>query len=93
MDVTSDNWQDVHVYMVRDGEPFDLGVVNGPGNAKLKVPSIVTTPGSQVQILAVPIGGGEDYLSRNVLVNPGDVIDLTLQNSLPLSYVKVSPAS
>jgi len=91
--VNSDSWQDVEVYMVRDGDPVSLGVVDGMGTAHLKVPSLVTAPGSQVQILGMPIGGGEDYLSRTIVVNPGDVIDLTLQSELPSSFVRVSSGS
>ncbi|MCG6957387.1 MAG: hypothetical protein LJF04_15465 [Gemmatimonadetes bacterium] len=90
LQVNSDSWQDVEVYMVRDGDPFSLGVVDGMGTAHLEVPALATTPGSQVQILAMPLGGGEDYLSRTIMVNPGDTIDLTLQAELPSSFVRVT---
>lgn len=93
MNVENNNWMDVHVYMVRNGEPFSLGTVSGPGAARLVLPSLATTPGAQVQILVLPIGGADDYLSPVLIVNPGDVLHLTVQNSLDLSSVSVRPGS
>lgn len=91
LSVTNDNWLDVHVYIVRDGEPFSLGVVTGPGKRVLDMPSLSTTPGARVQILVLPIGGVANYLSPAVTVNPGDVVHLNVENSLPLSTVTVEP--
>ena len=93
MNVENNNWMDVHVYMVRNGEPFPLGTVSGPGEGRLVLPSLATTPGAQVQILVLPIGGADDYLSPTLIVNPGDVLHLTVQNSLDLSSVSVKPGS
>lgn len=89
--IENDNWLDVHVYAVRDGEPFSLGFVTGPGQAEFKMPWMATVPGAQVQILVLPIGGNEDYLSEPLVVNPGDVLQLNVQNILPLSTVTVAP--
>ncbi len=93
LSVTNDNWLDVHLYLVRDGEPFSLGVVTGPGNQVLDLPSLATIPGGRVQILALPIGGVADFLSPEVTVNPGDVVHLTVANNLDLSTLTVEPGS
>jgi hypothetical protein len=89
--VENDNWLDVHVYVVRDGEPYSLGFVTGPGHAQFTLPWMATVPGGQVQILVLPIGGTEDYLSDPLIVNPGDVLNLNVQNVLQLSSVTVAP--
>lgn len=89
--VENDNWLDVHVYVVRDGEPYSLGFVTGPGHAEFTLPWMATVPGGRVQILVLPIGGTEDYLSDPLTVNPGDVLDLNVENALPLSSVTVAP--
>ena len=91
--VENDNWLDVHVYLVRDGEPFSLGFVTGPGHARLTLPSLATIPGGEVQILVLPIGGTDDYLSQPLTVNPGDVLDVNVANVLALSTVTVAPGS
>ena len=93
LSVTNDNWLDVHVYLVRDGEPFSLGVVTGPGESVLDLPSLATTPGAKVQLLVLPIGGTADYLSPDVTVNPGDVVRLDIANALPMSSVSVDPTA
>lgn len=93
LNVENNNWLDVHVYLVRNGDPFSLGTVSGPGERQLALPELATTPGAQVQILVLPIGGGDDYLSPTLLVNPGDVLHLTVENSLDLSSVTVAPGS
>lgn len=89
--VENNNWLDVHVYLVRDGEPTSLGFVTGPGHDQLTLPWMSTVPGGDVQILVLPIGGTDSYLSQPLTVNPGDVLDLNVQNVLALSTVTVSP--
>lgn len=93
LQVENNNWMDVHVYLVRDGDPMSLGMVTGPGTTQFKLPMMATLAGSDVQLLVLPIGGFDDYLSPMLTVNPGDQVDLTVQNSLPLSSVIVSPGS
>lgn len=93
LSVQNDNWLDVHVYAVRDGEPYSLGVVTGPGETVFDLPAMMTTPGARVQILALPIGGTADYLSPEIDINPGDVVKLSIANALPLSNVIVEPGS
>ncbi|MGD8321073.1 MAG: hypothetical protein PVJ02_11470 [Gemmatimonadota bacterium] len=93
LQVENNNWMDVHVYLVQDGEPLSLGMVTGPGTTEFRLPMMATMAGSDVQLLVLPIGGNDDYLSPLLTVNPGDVVDLTVQNSLPLSSVVVSPGS
>jgi len=50
-------------------------------------------PGARVQILVLPIGGNADYLSPALTIDPGDVIRLDVENSLPLSTAVVEPGS
>ena len=89
--VENNNWLDVHVYLVRDGEPMSLGVVTGPGEDRLTLPMSATLPGSDVRILVLTIGGNGVYESPSLQVNPGDVVDLNVENDLALSSVSVWP--
>ena len=91
--VEDNNWLDLHVYVVRDGESFSLGTVMGPGKTKLTVPAMATIPGSQVQLLVLPIGGADSYLSQPLVVEPGDTLNLTVENDLAMSSVTVSAGS
>jgi hypothetical protein len=90
--VESNNWLDVHLYLVRDGMTTSLGFMNGPGKATFELPSIATLPGAPLQFLVVPIGGAESHLTLPVNINSGDVAELTVQNDLSLSSVVVLPS-
>jgi hypothetical protein len=91
VDVNSSNWMDAHVYMVRDGLATSLGVVSGPGKAVLTLPSIAVTPGVRLQLMVLPIGTRGSYLSEPFAVDPGDVVDLQIENNLALSHVTIAP--
>jgi hypothetical protein len=93
LQVENNNWLDVHVYLVRDGEASSLGVVSGPGEGHFRMPLVDTTPGSDVQVLILPIGGTDSYLSPSLKVNPSDQVDVTVENSLSLSSVRVKPGT
>jgi anti-sigma-K factor RskA len=71
---------------VRDGGlKRSLGVVSGPGQAELELPADATLPGSLVQLLVEPIGGGQSYLSQALVINPGERVELIVHNNLSLS--------
>ena len=89
LQVQSNHWLDLHLYLVRDGMVRSLGVVNGPGRSELALPADATMPGSLVQILVEPIGGGGSWLSNPLIISPGDRVDLTVQNNLGLSSESV----
>lgn len=91
--VENNNWLDVRVYLVRDGESIPLGMVTGPGTTEFRLPGMATLAGSDTQLLVLPIGGFDDYLSPILAVNPGDRVHLTVENDLALSSVVVSPGS
>lgn len=92
LEVENDNWLDVHLYLVRDGLLTSLGFMNGPGRAEFRLPSVSTMPGSDVQILALPIGGSAAYLSPVVVVNPGEVVKMVVENALSMSTTTVARA-
>jgi len=89
--VENDNWLDAHLYLVRDGMLTSLGFMTGPGAERFTLPPMATMAGADVQILVLPIGGTESYLTPALVINPGDQVRLTVQNSLSLSTVTVEP--
>jgi hypothetical protein len=89
--VESYNWLDAHLYLVRDGMLTSLGFVNGPGNAEFALPSMAVAAGSDVRVLVLPIGGTQTYLSPMLVINPGDEVQMTIENDLSLSTAAVFP--
>lgn len=91
INVTSASWFDAHVYVIRDGLAISLGMVSGPGESALQVPSMATGSISEVQLMVLPIGSQEYYMSPVMAIEPGATIDLTIENNLSLSHVEVQP--
>jgi len=89
--VENGNWLDAHLYLVRDGTLTSLGFVGALAKDRLVLPPLATSTGSAVQILVLPIGSTGAYLTPDLLVNPGDEVELTVQNQLSLSTVAVLP--
>lgn len=88
--VTNHNWLDMHVYVIRDGGPRrSIGVVSSFQSAELAFPLGALDSATRVRVVADPIGARGVYVSPEVIASPADDVILTLQNSLPLSFMTV----
>ena len=85
--VQNRNWLDAHVYLVRGGVRTSLGFMTALGKREFELPQWATLPGD-VQIL-VNLIGGVSYMTPVVSVNPGDVVELVVQNNIGLSSTVV----
>lgn len=89
--VSNHNWLDMHVYASVNGQPLrSLGMVTAMGSAELRLPADLTVVGSDLRMVADPIGGNGIYVSRELLVNPGSEVVMVIQNPLALSYTTVA---
>ena len=86
--VQNNNWLDAHLYLVRGSVRTSLGFITALGKREFELPPSATLPGDDVQIL-VHLIGGVSYVTPVVNVNPGDVVELVLQNNLALSSTMV----
>lgn len=93
LSVENHNWLDVHVYLVRDGSVTSLGFMSGPGQQDFELPPRATVPGADVQILVAPVGSRASYLSPVAYIDPGDQVNLVVENNLGLSSLSVFPTS
>ena len=91
--VENNQWFDVHLYLVRGSLRTSLGFLTSLGRRKFELPSIATTPGTDVRIFVYPIAGGRPYLTPPLIVNPGDVWKLVVENNPALSRVWVLPTA
>lgn len=82
--VENDHWNDVTVYAVRDGVRDRLGTVTALAGETFAVAIGYSAPG-EFRLYLDPIGSGEAYLTPPILVEPGQRIELTIGNRLPLS--------
>lgn len=88
VEVRNDNWLDMTIYLVRNGESERVGTVGSftRRTFRLKATRMLS---DNVQLMADPIGSNATYLSPNIIVNPGQTVRLTVMNALSLSHVAV----
>jgi hypothetical protein len=87
VDVNSQHYADVTIYVTRDGSWQRLGSVTGNGSARLEIPSAIATIGGQYRFRVHAIGTPDDtdYVSDRIMANQGDVIALTIAPLLSMS--------
>lgn len=82
VEVTNHNWSDVGIYVQRLGARHRLGSVTSMTTRRLEVPRSIVGPGADVQILVDPIGGARTHSTDLILIQPGLVIELDVENRL-----------
>ena len=83
--VENHNWSDMRIYAIKLGNRFRLGTVTSNTMETFELPSYLQADISEVQLLAVPIGGTQSVLSPSVYPSPGDEVVWGIQNNLALS--------
>ena len=89
--VENNQWFDVHLYLVRGGLRTSLGFLTSLGRREFELPA--TTPGVDVRIFVYPIAGRRPYITPPVIVNPGDVWKLVVENNPALSSLWALPTA
>ncbi len=92
--IRNNNWQDVKVYLVsaNGSRPVRIGTVTSFSTIVIPmrgpIASQALSQGS-LQFLIRPIGSNVRYTTRAILVNPGNVTELTVANRLEFSTLMV----
>lgn len=81
--VDNSNWNDIDVYAVAHGMVQRLGTITSMNAASFTISAAVATP--DLQLLVVPIGGSQNYLTNVLAVTPGQTVKLHVENSLDLT--------
>ena len=79
---------DVNVYALYMSTRKFLGVVTTNRTAEYAVRGNVAV-GSNFRVLADPIGGSGSYVTDEILVRKGDVVEVTVQDPLAQSYYSI----
>lgn len=78
VNVDNQNFADMDVFIIREGQRIRLGMVPGLTTRILMVRPDLIGYGAEVQFELHPIGGRGNPLSETISVRPGDVIHLTI---------------
>lgn len=89
VEVFNNNWLDINVYAVRSGTRIRLGMVRSMETVSFKLPESALATAGTIRLLADPIGSRRSHLTDGILVQRGDRIRWSLENSLALSHYSV----
>lgn len=85
--VDNQNWSDLRVYALVSGVRYRLGTAYTFRPVEFEIPRHLQTDVKGLELVAFPIGGSGLHRSGSVLVNPGDVVQWTVQNRPGFSTV------
>jgi hypothetical protein len=87
--VNNKAYSDVNVYAVAQGQSRRIGTARATATTTLSMPASYLTPTSRtVRLKGSPVaGGGRDVLSQQITVQPGAIIEWTIENNLASSSV------
>ena len=90
--VTNNNWSDMNIYVLRGSDRRRLGTVSSNSSTVFRLPNSVLIGGSDIRLLADPIGSSRTYVSPTLLIGPGHVVEWRLENNMNMSSALISGA-
>ncbi len=87
--VENSNFLDMDIFAVRGATRIRLGTVRSQQGQFFDLPASAIDAGQQLQLLADPIGSRASHRTGTVMINPGDVVEWRLGNSLNQSTLAV----
>lgn len=86
--VENHNWLEMVVYALRGADRIRLGNVSTGGSAEFRLPRGFTT-GSNITLVADPIGSRTLFRSEPLAVAPGRLLRLRIENNIRQSSVSM----
>jgi hypothetical protein len=89
VEVTNRNWSTIHAYVLSGGRRLSLGLVTTFRTETFTLPPGSFSGSPRLRFLAVLIGSSRNYLSEDVLVEPGDFVEWVIEHDVAHSHVSV----
>ena len=86
--VVNHNWLDMRIYAVINGRSIKLGTVTGLTSETLKIRESLLSFAADLELVARGIGSRSESFRTSIQVFPGDVLELRIENSIGLSFVR-----
>jgi hypothetical protein len=86
LEVVSQHFNDVVVYIVPDGQRRRIGAVGGHSTEMFDISSHSEIFSRSFRLVGEPIGSRETYVSDPITANHGDVVVLVLTSELRMSH-------
>jgi hypothetical protein len=87
--VTNHNYLDVVIYVLHDGQQTRVGTVTGSSSASFYLQAWLVGQGHEVRLYGAPIGSTSHASTETLIVQPGQIIEWTLETDLRRSSVAV----
>jgi hypothetical protein len=78
LEVENRGFADMVIYAVTGSQRLRLGLATGNSTKSFPLPSSVVRGSGPIRFLADPIGGTRTPVSEEMVVQPGDVVTLTI---------------
>lgn len=78
LEVQNRNFLDMNLFVVRGGQRVRLGRVTGSDTEILTIPDYIVRGAGTLRFLADPIGGRNEPITREILVNRGERVRLVI---------------
>lgn len=87
--VDNRSWSTMHLYVVSDGQWNSLGQLSSQATADYEIPRSMLAGARLIRLAADPVGSVQAYLSDEIHVLPGDVVEWTLADQPQFSSLSV----
>jgi hypothetical protein len=78
LQVQNQSFADMVIYAVNGAQRIRLGMATGNSTKSFALPSYLIRTGGPLRFLADPIGGNRTPISEEMVVQPGEVVTLTI---------------
>jgi hypothetical protein len=78
LQVENRGFADMVVYAISGGQRVRLGLANGNSTKSFTIPRTLIRGAGTLRFLADPIGGSRSPISEELVVQPGDIVTLTI---------------
>ena len=76
--VENRGFSDMVIYAVHGAQRIRLGMATGNSTKSFPVPRYLVRTGGPIRFQADPIGGNRTPISEEIVVQPGDIVSLTI---------------
>ncbi|HEU4584701.1 MAG TPA: hypothetical protein VFR95_03080 [Gemmatimonadaceae bacterium] len=87
--IENQNWLDVNIYVVHDGQRSRLGSATAAHTTQLEIPPTLLGQLGAIRLIADPVGSPQAITSQAVVVKPGTRLVWTLGTDLNRSSLAV----
>jgi hypothetical protein len=78
LQVENRGFADMVVYAISGGQRVRLGLATGNSTKSFTIPVALIRGASPLRFLADPIGGRRSPITEDIVVQPGDIVSLTI---------------